>query len=260
MAKPTVEQRLEEGVGIVSLNRPDKHNALNDEMSAELRQAFEWAFDTPEVRCVLLRGEGRSFCSGRDTTVLGHRAGDESDFAFVRRAQDGRLSMLDAPKPIVAAMRGHVIGGGLEMALAADMRVAADDVRLRLPEIRYGILPDTGGTQFLTALIGPSKTKYLVMSGQAVEAEQALQWGIVDWVVAPEALDEEALRIAKQLASGPPLAIAMAKQLIDQFHGESVRRGIREELLAQSALFKTEDYQEARSALREKRSPRYKGK
>ena len=146
------------------------------------------------------------------------------------------------------------------MALAADMRVAADDVRLRLPEIRYGILPDTGGTQFLTALIGPSKTKYLVMSGQAVEAEQALQWGIVDWVVAPEALDEEALRIAKQLASGPPLAIAMAKQLIDQFHGESVRRGIREELLAQSALFKTEDYQEARSALREKRSPRYKGK
>ena len=94
----------------------------------------------------------------------------------------------------------------------------------------------------------------------AVEAEQALQWGIVDWVVAPEALDEEALRIAKQLASGPPLAIAMAKQLIDQFHGESVRRGIREELLAQSALFKTEDYQEARSALREKRSPRYKGK
>jgi len=255
-----VRHRLEDGVGVISLNRPEKHNAMDDASGVALREALAWAYRAPDVRCVLLRGEGSSFCSGRDTTVLGERARDESDFEFVRRAQDGRLEMLDSPKPVVAALRGHVIGGGLEIALAADMRVAARDVCMRLPEVTFGILPDTGGTQLLTTLIGPSKTKYLVMTGEAVEAEQALAWGLVDWVVEPEALDAEALRIAKQLAAGPPLAIAMAKQLVDQVWGETVRRGIREELLAQTTLFKSEDYREARVAIREKRPPKYKGK
>jgi len=255
-----VLRRVEAGVGVLSLNRPEKHNAINDEMGAALRDAMDWAIESPDVRCILLRGEGKSFCSGRDTDSLGHRAGDESDFVFVRRAQDSRLAMLDTTKPIVAAVRGHAIGGGMEIALAADMRIAATDVSMRLPEILYGILPDTGGTQFLTTLIGPSKTKFLVMTGDAVRGEQALEWGIVDWLVSPESLDEEALAIAKRLAAGPPLAVSMAKQLVDQLQGESIRRGIREELLAQSTLFKSEDYQEARAALREKRPPKYKGK
>jgi enoyl-CoA hydratase/carnithine racemase len=255
-----VLRRVEEGVGVVSLNRPEKHNAVDDAMGPALREALDWAFESPDVRCVLLRGEGPSFCSGRDTTVLGHRANDESDYAFVRRAQDGRLAMLDVPKPIVAALRGHVIGGGMEMALAADMRIAATDVRMRLPEVHYGILPDTGGTQVLTTLIGPSRTKYLVMTGDVVDGEQALAWGIVDWLVAPEALDDEALTLAKKLAAGPPLAVAMAKQLVDQVWGESLRRGIRAELLAQTTLFRSDDYHEARAALREKRPPKYKGK
>lgn len=255
-----VLRRLEDGVGIVSLNRPEKHNALNDDMSPEFHEAMEWAIESPDVRCILLRGEGKSFCSGRDTTLLGHRARDESDYVFVRRAQDGRLSTLDAPKPIVAAMKGHTIGGGFEIALGADMRIASNDVRMRLPEIHFGILPDTGGTQFLTQLIGPSKAKYYAMTGDVIDGEQALDWGIVDWLVEPDVLDEKALEIAKKIAAGPPLAVAMAKQLVDQFHGETVRRGIRAELIAQTTLFKSEDYQEARAALREKRSPKYKGK
>jgi len=255
-----VLREVDDGVGIVSLNRPEKHNAIDDAMSDALREALGWAIESPDVRCILMRGEGKSFCSGRDTTVLGQRARDESDFAFVRRAQDGRLAMLDAPKPIVAAVRGNAIGGGMEMALAADMRIASSDMRMRLPEILYGILPDTGGTQILTTLIGPSRTKYLVMSGDVVEGEQALEWGIVDWLVSPDELDAKALEIAKRLAAGPPLAVAMAKQLVDQVHGESIRRGTRIELLAQTTLFKSEDYQEARAALREKRSPKYKGK
>ena len=93
-----VLRRLEDGVGVVSLNRPDKHNAINDEMSPAIHEAMEWAIESPDVRCILLRGEGKSFCSGRDTTVLGHRARDESDYLFVRRAQDGRLRNLDAPQ------------------------------------------------------------------------------------------------------------------------------------------------------------------
>ena len=255
-----VLRRVEDGVGVVSLNRPEKHNAINDEMSPALHDAMEWAIESPDVRCILVRGEGKSFCSGRDTTVLGHRARDESDYVFVRRAQDGKLKQLDAPKPIVAAMKGHAIGGGFELGLGADMRVASTDVRMRLPEIHFGILPDTGGTQFLTQLIGPSKAKYYAMTGDVIDGEQALDWGIVDWLVEPDALDERALEIAKKIAAGPPLAVAMAKQLVDQFHGENVRRDIRAELLAQTTLFKSEDYQEARAALREKRTPKYKGK
>jgi enoyl-CoA hydratase len=256
----SVLTRLEDGVGIVSLNRPDRHNALDDEAGARLSEALQWAFDTKDVRSVLIRGEGKSFCSGRDTRVLGHRANDESDFLFVRKHQDKRLSMLDCPKPIVAAIRGHAIGGGFEMALGADMRVASTDARMKLPEIRYGILPDTGGTQFLAQLIGPSKAKYLVMTGEEIDAEQALAWGLVDWVVAPDELDDRAFEIARKLAAGPPLAVSMAKQLVDQLQGEEVRRGVRLELLAQTTLFKSDDYQEARAALREKRTPTYAGK
>ncbi len=255
-----VLRRLEDGIGIVSLNRPERHNAIDDEMSEALREAMDWAIESPDVRCILLRGEGKSFCSGRDTTVLGHRARDESDYVFVRRAQDGKLRQLDAAKPIVAAMRGHAIGGGFELALGADIRLAATDVKMRLPEIDFGILPDTGGTQLLTLLIGPSKAKYYTMTGEVIDGEQAHAWGIVDWLVEPEALDDTALEIARKIAAGPPLAVAMAKQLVDQFHGETIRRGVRAELIAQTTLFKSEDYQEARAARREKRAPKYKGK
>lgn len=255
-----VLRRLEDGVGIVSLNRPEKHNAMDDAMGPEYRDAIAWAFETAEVRCVLLRGEGPSFCSGRDTTVLGHRERDESDYVFVRRAQDGRLAMQDAQKPVVAALRGHVIGGGAEMALGADMRVGASDMKLRLPEIYYGLLPDTGGTQLLTSLVGPAKAKYLVMTGAVIEAEEALAWGLIDWLVSPDEVDAKALDIARRIAAGPPIAVSMAKQLVDQAWGEVIRRGTRAELLAQTALFKTEDYQEARAARREGREPKYKGK
>ena len=146
------------------------------------------------------------------------------------------------------------------MALAADIRVSSTDLKMGLPEINYGLLPDTGGTQMLTALIGASRTKYMVMSGERIDAKTALEWGAVDFVVAPEELDARALAIAHTLAAKPPIALAMAKQLRDQMHGPAIRSGIAQELLSQTALFKTEDYAEARAAHREGRKPIYKGK
>lgn len=255
-----VTQRLEDGVGVISLNRPEKHNALNNETGAALGEALRWAMHSPEVRCILLRGEGPSFCSGRDTTQLGQREPGDHDFAFVRRAQNGRLDQLDSPKPFVAAVRGACIGGGFEMALACDLRFAAPDAFFFLPEIRFGILPDTGGTQLLTALIGPSRTKYLVMTGERIDAQRAVAWGVVDFVVESKDLDARALDAARRIAAGPPLAIAMAKQLVDQAWADSIRRGIRQELMAQTVLFGSEDYQEARSARSEGREPEYSGR
>jgi enoyl-CoA hydratase len=245
---------------IITLNRPERHNAMNDEASELFQQILFAALEETQSTAILIRGNGPSFCSGRDTSVLGHRTRDESDFHFVRRAQEGRLRMLDSTKPIIAAVKGGAIGGGCEIALAADIRIADTTLKMALPEINYGLLPDTGGTQLLTALIGPSRAKYLVMTGNKIDAATALEWGAVDFVVEPEALDARALEIAGAIAAKPPLNLAMAKDMINLMHGETIRTGTRAELMAQSYLFKTEDYAEARAALREKRRPVYKGK
>lgn len=250
----------EGGLAIITLNRPERHNAFNDEMSEAFQPALYQILDDPACVALLIRAEGKSFCSGRDTSVLGHRARDESDFHFVRRAQESRLRMMDSTKPIVAAVKGGAIGGGCELALAADFRIADTSLKMALPEIIYGVLPDTGGTQMMTALIGPSRTKYMVMTGDRIDAQTALDWGAVDFVVQPEELDAKALEIARSLAAKPPIHLAMAKHMIDLMHGPTIRTGTRAELLAQTALFKTEDYQEARAAHREKRAPVYKGK
>lgn len=246
-------------VAIITLNRPERHNAMDDGMSDAFVSTLLGALED-DSRVILIRGEGSSFCSGRDTSVLGHRARDESDFHFVRRHQESRLRMMDSTKPVVAALKGGAIGGGCELALACDIRVADTSLKLSLPEINYGVLPDTGGTQMMTALIGPSRTKYMVMSGRKIDAATALAWGAVDFVVAPGELDATALEIAREIAAKPPINLAMAKQMIDMIHGPAIRAGTRAELLAQTALFKTEDYQEARAALREKRAANYKGK
>lgn len=249
-----------DGVGVITLNRPEVHNAMDDDAAQLYKEMLDRALEDVAVRAVLLQGAGKSFCAGRDITMLGHRARDESDYHFVLRHQQKRLLVIDSPKPFVAALRGGAIGGGCEMALSCDFRIADTTLKMALPEIHYGILPDTGGTQMMTALIGPSRTKYMVMTGEKIDAATALDWGAVDFVVAPDELDSRALEIAKKIAAKPPIALAMAKTLIDQSHAGAVRNGIAQELLAQTALFKTEDYGEARAALREKRTPVYKGK
>ncbi|HEV7341680.1 MAG TPA: enoyl-CoA hydratase/isomerase family protein [Sphingopyxis sp.] len=245
---------------IITLNRPDRHNAMDDDMSALFQARIGEALEETESNAILIRATGKSFCSGRDTNVLGQRARDESDFHFVRRHQEGRLRMQESTKPIIAALKGGAIGGGCELALAADIRISDTTLKMALPEILYGVLPDTGGTQMMTALIGPSRTKYMVMSGQKIDAATALDWGAVDFVVAPEELDAKALDVARDIAAKPPINLAMAKEMINLMHGATIRTGTRAELYAQSYLFKTEDYHEARAAIREKRAPHYKGK
>lgn len=255
-----IRREDEDGLCIITMNRPERHNAFNDEMSEAFGPILYDALEDPAVVAILLRAEGKSFCSGRDVAVLGHRARDESDYIFVRRAQQTRLAMMDSTKPIIGALKGGAIGGGCELALACDFRIADTTLKMSLPEINYGVLPDTGGTQMMTALIGPSRTRYMVMSGAKIDAATALQWGAVDFVVEPEELDARALEIARDIASKPPLNLAMAKQMIDMMHGPAIRTGTRAELLAQTALFKTDDYLEARAAHREKRKANYKGK
>lgn len=255
-----VRTEIADGVGVISLDRPEKHNAIDDALSRQWREALEWAVGEAGARSILLRGEGRSFSSGRDTSELGRREEGESDHSYVRRAQDAALRMLECPKPIVAALKGHVIGGAFEIALRADIRIGAPDVAMRLPEVTHGLIPDTGGTQLLSMLVGPSRAKQMVLTGEPVGADEGRVWGLLNEVVPHDRLDDRAMEVAAQLAAAPPLAVGFAKQLIDDMWIEGVRRGTRGELAAQTALFASDDHREARAARAEGRSPRFRGR
>jgi enoyl-CoA hydratase/carnithine racemase len=237
-----------DGVATVSLNRPHRHNAIDDQTHDEFSRVWREALAHDEARVIVLRGEGPSFCSGRDTAQLGERPAGESDLSFVRRHQQTRIAQLSSPKPIIAALRGHVLGGGLEMALSADLRIAASDVRLAFPEIRYGLMTDTGGSPLTTVLAGPSRAKWLLMTGRPIDAARALEWGLVDEVVAPEEVDERAAALAAEIADKPAEALALIKQTVDGMWDGQVQAALRAELVGQVALFGGEDYQARKRA------------
>jgi enoyl-CoA hydratase/carnithine racemase len=249
-----------DGVAVVSYNRPEKHNAMNNEMGAQVREAMHWALHDPNTRVVVLRGEGKSFSSGRDITQLGGRPGGESHYDWVRESQEVRFEMMASKKIFIAAMKGYSLGGAFEVCLTCDIRIAADDTQMSLPEITYGILPDTGGTQLLTAIVGPGIAKELVLTGRRFTAAEALSWGVVNRVVPAAELDDTVMTLARQIAANAPLALALGKQLIDSVWADQVHRGLRSEVLAQAVLFGSEDYVEARAARREGRPAKFIGK
>ena len=260
MSDSSVLTNIEGHVGIISLNRPEKHNAMDDDAQAALLAALQAMVADTRVRAIVLRGEGKSFCAGRDTSVLGVRQQDESDYVFVRNAQQIQHFMLDCPKPIVAAVKGAAIGGGFEFSLVSDMRVVGHSAKMSLPEINYGLLPDMGGTQTLMSMIGRALTKYYVMTGKSISGEEAKDLGIADWLVDDDQVDQYALAIAQDIASNPPQNVMMAKALVDQFWKEGIKRGMNQELTSITTLFKSADYAEARSAIKEKRTPVFSGK
>lgn len=255
----SIQFEVRSSVGLITLNRPLRHNAMDDEMSLAFGSALNAAQADPGVRAILLKGAGKSFCTGRDTAALGVRKPGVSDFAHVSASQQRKFQILDSQKPFIAAVRGYAIGGGCELALQCDIRVASETAQFSLPEIDHGIITDGGGTVITAAVAGASRAKYLLMTGERIGAAQALAWGMVDFVVPDDDLDAAAFDVAAKVAARPPVHVAMAKQLVDGLHGDQIRRGIREELLAISALYKTEDRQEARAARAEGRPPSFKG-
>jgi enoyl-CoA hydratase len=247
---------VREAVAVITLNRPEVHNAISDAMRGFISRAFDEAAAREDVRCVLLRGAGKSFCAGRDVRELGARGEGVTHEAYIAAAQAIRLKQYELRKPSVAALRGHVIGGGAEMALAADVRVVAEDLRFSLPEVRYGLALDTGGSAMLTALLGPARAKWLMMSGDPIGAQEAVAWGLAEWSVPPEALDARAFEIARRLASLPPGAVAAQKGLVEAVLGDAVRTAMARELAAQSELFLGDEYLALKRARTEGRDSR----
>ena len=258
--EPAALYELRDHVGVVSYNRPHRHNAMNDAGAAQVQEAMIRAREDTGARVILIRGNGPSFSAGRDTAVLGKRVTGLSDFEHLSRSLKSKLAMMDCQKPIICAIHGHAIGGGMQTALKADIRIAADNARMRLPEIDWGIMSDGGATSLIAAIAGPSRAKLLVMTGREFSAQEAFEWGLVDIITAPEKLNEEAFELAREIASKPPMNVMLAKQMVDALYGPAIRENIRNEMVALTAIYKSEDYQEARAARREKRPPVFKGR
>jgi len=227
------------GIGTIRLNRPPV-NALNDQLTGELAAAAREAASSDEVRAVIIYGGEKVFAGGADIKIMAE-AGYAEMALRSGRLQEAVALVAGIPKPVVAAITGYALGGGLELALAADFRVAGERARLGQPEILLGVIPGAGGTQRLPRLVGPSRAKDLVFSGRMVGAAEALQIGLVDQVVPDAGVYQAALDLVKRYADGPALALRAAKQAIDAGLGVDLATGLEIERLHFAALFGTED-------------------
>jgi len=260
MGSDLIELEYDGPVAILSNNRPEKHNAANDAMDAQLWQRLGELQGRSDVRCVVWRGNGRSFSSGRDTSELGVRTEDISDLEFIERGHRGTQLFFTLPCPIVVALKGWVIGGSFERALLCDLRIAGRSARMRLPEIGHGVVPDSGGTARLFQMAGHGLAADLALTGRILEAEEALQHGVVSRVVSDEALDGEVMEIARTIARAPAFTVKMFRRTLDRIANPIVRSSIAEEALTQSMVFHSDDYAEFRSARAEQREPRYRNR
>jgi enoyl-CoA hydratase/carnithine racemase len=246
-----------DGVGTIRLDRPPM-NALNEQVQEELRAAATEASDNAEVRAVVVYGGAKVFAAGADIKQM--RDMSYEDMAARAGALSSALDSLSRiPKPVVAAVTGYAFGGGCEIALACDWRVAADDAKLGQPEINLGIIPGAGGTQRLPRLIGPARAKDLVMSGRVVDAAEALAIGLVDKVVPAAEVYDAAVALVRRYTTGPALALRAAKLAIDGGLDLPLASALalESELFAQ--LFATEDRREGMAAFVEKRKPTFTG-
>ena len=233
-----VSLEITDNIGTIRLNRPPV-NALNDQVTEELAAAAR-AAAADEVRAVVIYGGERVFAGGADIKDMAE-AGYAEMTARAARLHEAMNLLAGLGKPVVAAITGYALGGGLEVALAADFRVAGEKARLGQPEILLGVIPGAGGTQRLPRLIGPAKAKDLVFSGRMVSAAEALELGLVDQVVPDSDVYQAAVDMVKRYAAGPALALRAAKQAIDAGLGVELATGLELERVQFAALFGTED-------------------
>ena len=247
----TIAIHVEDAVARVTLDRPDKRNAINDDMRSELTAAFA-AFDADSsVRVVVLTGAGSAFCAG----------GDLSASAAPDPHRPRIVEPLDQfSKPVIAAINGVAFGGGLELALACDLRIAATGARFALPEVRIGSLPGSGGTQRLPAVIGPSLAAQMILTGEPIDALRALAAGLVTELCEPDKLIETAMAHARTIARNAPLAVIAAKRALRVAAGTHRTDNLDFERKLFNELALSEDRNEGRRAFREKRPPVFKGK
>lgn len=253
MSFTNVIVEITEGIAVIKLHRPAALNALNTAMIQELEQIFADLEGNQQVRVVILTGE-KHFAAGADINDMAAFSPEQArSFSF--RNCFNRIEAF--PKPVIAAMSGFALGGGLELALVCDWRIADPTAKFGLPEINLGIFPGAGGSIRLPRLIGPARAKQMIFSGSVITAEQALQYGLISEIC--EDPLAAACTAAGMLAGKPPLALKYAKQCINLAFDSDCRAGVEFESFAWASCFATQDQREGMKAFIEKRSPKFNG-
>ena len=260
MSSDLITLEFDGPVAILSNNRPDKHNAANDAMDARLWEILAELHQRDGLRAAIWRGNGKSFSSGRDTSELGVRTQDISDFDFIERGHAGTHQFFSLPCPIIAVLKGWVIGGSFERTLLCDMRIAGESAKMMLPEIRHGVVPDSGGTARLFQMAGHGLVADLALTGRPMDAQEALRHGVVSRVVPDADLDAAALEIAHHIAKNPPFPVKLFRRTLGRMVNPMVQASMAEESVAQSLVFASDDYAEMKSARAEERDPEYRNR
>jgi E-phenylitaconyl-CoA hydratase len=253
-------------VALLTIDRPKVHNALDFETSDALVEAWLRFRDDDALRVAILTGAGeRAFCAGADLRGVGDFYKTLTSAQRLRRSEQvpglgGITKNLEIDKPIIAAVNGYCLAGGLEIALACDLRIASENASFGLPEVTRGIIPGAGGTQRLPRLVGPERALDLILTGRRIDAAEAERMGLVTRVVPPADLQQEALAVANAIAQNGPLAVRAAKAAVWRGLDAPLEEGLRLEQLLAEPVRQSEDAQEGPRAFLEKRRPDFKGK
>lgn len=245
-------------IAIITNNRPEKHNAANDEMDEAFRDILDELRANPAVRAAIWRANGDSWSSGRDVSQIGIRTEDIDNFTFIERGQAAMKRLLSSNFPFICALKGWVIGGSFERALCCDLRIATEDTRFMLPEVKHGVVTDTGGMARLFQMAGHGLTMDLILTGRTMGAEEALRHGIISRIVPADKLEETALEMARTIANSPAFTVKMARRNMALMANQLVVDSIDEETTTQTLVFSSDDYKEMKAARAEKREPKYR--
>lgn len=262
MTEDRVRTERDGEIGVVRLDRPEKLNAFAGDMRDRIGDAFETLGEDPEVRAIVVTGEGKGFCAGADIHYLNELVAERNERDFARLLEAGERvvrTIRGLDQPVIAAINGAAAGGGANLALACDLRIMADTASIGQTFTRIGLHPDWGGTYLLPRLVGEARALELMWSGRMVPAEEARALGLVHRVSPAARLWDDAMEWARQMAAGPPLAVARIKQAIYQSLHSDVDTMLAVEMENQLACFDSEDVSRGLFAFRNKETPRFEG-
>ncbi|MDR0817007.1 MAG: enoyl-CoA hydratase/isomerase family protein [Clostridiales Family XIII bacterium] len=255
----TLKFEIADGVAVITIDRSEALNALNESVLGDLDAVFHQVAADENVRVVIVTGAGKAFVAGADIVAMSELSQDECRL-FMKTGQEVFHYIEEFPVPVIAAINGFALGGGCELAMACDVRIASEKAKFGQPEVGLGILPGFGGTQRLARLVGPGYAKYLVFGAQTIDAAEALRIGLVQKVVAAETLMDEVMGYARAVAKNGPVAVRAAKEVIAKGADTDVRAGCGYELDAQVQTFGSSDHIEGLKAFTEKRKPEFLNK
>jgi enoyl-CoA hydratase len=259
----TVIYEKKDNIGILTLNRPEKLNAVNSQLAKEIEEVIDEVENDDEVRVLIITGSGRAFCAGADIREprpevnLLHKINVRRNFSGMGYRFYQKIE--DLGKPVIAAIHGYCLGGGLELAMACDLRIASEDAQIGDQHSRVGIIGGAGSTQRLPRLVGITKAKEMIFTGLPIDAQEAYRIGLVNKVVPPESLMDEAMRVARILVDRPPIVLKLTKMCINDGMKMDLSTALEYEQKCFTIVGFSEDSKEAMKAFTEKRKPQFKG-